>query len=130
MRGVLFRLLFVLAVLFSSGCAAMLLGTGVIGGIMISNDSVDLPVEKSPAVVFDSALDYLSSRGRIEEVDEESMHIYAEKIFGKYYVEVDVKDNSNGKAFLTVQARKTAKLIPDTDIAVKIAYDIVKQAGD
>ncbi len=115
-------------VVFSPGCAALLLGTGVVSGIMISNDSAELPVDKKPIAVFDASLEYLSSHGLVQDVDEQAMHIYAEKVFGKYYVQVDVKDNA-GNSYLIVQARKTAKLLPDTEIAVKIAYDIAKSAG-
>ncbi len=116
----------ILGAVFLSGCAAALLGGGIIGGIIISDDSVEYTFSTGVDEVWRTALEYLRNNGEIVKIDKEKGIVYAEKVFGKDYVQIMVEGKPAGTRTV-VKARKTIKLIPDVDAAVKIMAALIKE---
>ncbi len=117
------------SVLFlGSGCAAALLGGGIVGGVIIADDNVELTVKNSVDEVWDAVKKVLSENGKIVKEDEEEGIIYAEKVYNTRYVQIRV-DGKPAGTHLLIKARRTAKLIPDVDTAVKVMKDIEKELG-
>ena len=112
--------------LLISGCAPALIGTGIIGGIIISNDSVTDTFESDVETVWKEAISYLEENGEIKKIDKENGIIYAEKVFGNRYVQIKVEGKPVGTK-VWVKSRKTVKLIPDVNNGVKIILDLHKR---
>ena len=125
MRWVLIGLS-MMGLIFLSGCAAALLGGGVVGGLIISDDSVEHIFSASVDDVWRTALEYLQDTGEIVKIDKDEGIIYAEKVFGKYYVQIMVEGKPSGTKTV-IKARKRIKLIPDVDTAVKIMTALMKE---
>ncbi len=113
-------------VVLSAGCTAALLGGGMLGGIIISDDSVEYTFSADLQEVWKTCIDYLSQNGEIVKIDKEKGIIYAEKVFGKDYVQIQVEGKPAGTNTV-VKARKMAKLLPDVDTAVKIMGYLIKR---
>ncbi len=123
-RGILLVLL--LFSIYISGCVPALIGTGIVGGIIISDDTVSETFEKDVDTVWKEAISYLEENGEIVKIDKENGIVYAEKVFGSRYVQIKVEGKPVGTK-VWVKARKTAKLIPDVDDGVKVIIDLHKR---
>ncbi len=119
-------LLLLVGSVFCSGCAAALLGGGLIGGIIISDDSVQNVFSAPLERVWQSCIDYLKNNGEIVKIDKDNGIIYAERVFGKKYVQIQVTGKPSG-THVMIKARKTVKLLPDVDTAVKIMTDLIRE---
>lgn len=122
------RAILLIILLFSlsiTGCAPALIGTGIVGGVVISDDTVSETFKNDIDTVWKTAIDYLQEHGEIVKIDKENGIVYAEKVFGSRYVQVRVEGKPVGTK-VWVKARKTAKLLPDVDSGVKIIIDLYK----
>jgi len=102
------------------GCALLLLGgAGVLGGMAISEDTVQSEVEASRKKVWAVALDEIERMGRVEMKDEVGGRIDA-KARGSDIV-VTVEQATDKAVRLKVKARKSKGFLPN----VKLAHEIV-----
>jgi hypothetical protein len=122
------KLFFIFFLIFTtSGCAAVLLGAGVIGGMAISDDTVQSYVDKNFNSLWKISLDILGKMGSVTERDKDKGIIKA--VVEKSNVTVKLEVITEKTTRLKVSARKIRKLLPNIDLATKINNRIVKQAS-
>ena len=123
-----FRLFLVSFLIFStSGCAAILLGAGVVGGMAISDDTVQSYVDKNFDSLWKISLDVLEKMGEVTDKDKDKGVIKA--VVEKSDVTVKLEIVTEKATRLKVSARKIKKVLPNIDLATKINNRIVKQAS-
>ncbi|VAX38081.1 hypothetical protein MNBD_UNCLBAC01-1347 [hydrothermal vent metagenome] len=121
----IFSLIF--ALLFSPGCIYLLVGgIGVLGGYVVSPDTVEGLTEKDPMDIWSSAIEIVSIMGVILEENEEGGLIRA-KVNGAQ-VTVNIMPISSTMAKISVKARKHhfPRVSVAQDIYVKIMEHLVE----
>lgn len=107
------------------GCALIplaLVGGGVVGGLAISEDTVQTEFDRSYDDVWNACVEVLESAGAIEMKDREVGRIQA--YVPKSKVTVTVEQLTPAAMRIQVKARKAARLLPDINMAHRIAYRI------
>ena len=103
--------------LLIQGCVALLLGTGVLGGIAISEDTVQSEIEAGYKKVWAVTVDEVERMGTVKMKDEAGGRIEAKVKSSEVIATVE---QATDKAIrLKVKARK--RLLPN----VKLAHEIV-----
>lgn len=108
-----------------SGCFLVpvaLVGGGVVGGMAISEDTVQTEFDQSYDRVWNASVKVLDEAGAIETKDKEIGRIRAYVPKSKVTVTVERLTPSTVK--LQVKARKSAGVLPDINMAHRIAYRI------
>lgn len=120
------KLCLVLFFIFSSsGCAAVLIGAGVVGGIVISDDTVQSYVDRNFNSLWKISLDVLSEMGSITEKNKHKGLI--EAVVEKSNVTVKLEKITKKTTRLKISARKIYKLLPNIKLATKINNRIIKK---
>ncbi|OGX07952.1 MAG: hypothetical protein A2Z88_04745 [Omnitrophica WOR_2 bacterium GWA2_47_8] len=120
------RACLVLAVVsFSSGCVYMVIGgLGVLGGYVVSPDTVEGITDKDADEVWDASIEITSTMGVIED-KQESAGTMATKIQGaRVYITIQSIGSSSVK--LRVKARKFffPKISVAQDVYIKIMTEL------
>ncbi len=107
------------------GCVLVpiaLVGGGVVGGMAISEDTVQTEFDRSYDEVWAASLDVLEKAGGIETKDKEIGRI--EAYVPKSKVTIKVEQLTASTVRVQVKARKVARVLPDIKTAHRIAYRI------
>jgi len=110
-----------------SGCILVpiaLVGGGVIGGMAISEDTVQTEFDRSYAQVWDASLAVLDKAGAIEIKDKELGIIQG--YVRKSKVTVRLEELTASTVRIQVKARKSAGVLPDIKTSHTIAYRVSK----
>jgi len=110
---------------FLCGCVLVplaLVGGGVVGGLAISEDTVQTEFDRSYDDVWDACVEVLGSAGAIEMKDKEVGRIQG--YVPKSKVTVTVEQLTPAAVRIQVKARKAARLLPDINMSHRIAYRI------
>ncbi len=109
------------------GCVLIpiaLVGGGIIGGIAISEDTVQNELDASYDEVWDASVKVLEEAGAVETKDKEIGEIRG--YVPKSKVTVTVAQLTPSTVRVQVKARKTAGVVPDIKMAHRVAYRIVQ----
>lgn len=109
-----------------SGCFLVpvaLVGGGVVGGMAISEDTVETEFDRSYEQVWNASVKVLAEAGAIETKDKEIGRIRA--FVPKSKVTVRVQRLTASTVRIQVKARKSAGVLPDINMSHRIAYRIV-----
>jgi len=106
-----------------SGCAALLLGTGVAGGYAISKDSIKNHFDRSPNELYRISRDVIGQMGLVTSEDHRRHRIEAE-VEG-VNVTITVTPVSEQTTELKVRARKL--LLPKIDVAQAVYNRILSR---
>ncbi len=107
------------------GCVLVpiaLVGGGVVGGMAISEDTVQTEFDRTYDQVWDACISVLDKAGAIESKDKEVGIVQA--YVPKSKVAVRVEQLTETTVRIQVKARKAARLLPDIKMAHKVAYRI------
>ena len=108
------------------GCVLIpiaLVGGGIVGGIAISEDTVQNELDASYDAVWDASVKVLEEAGAVETKDKEAGHIQG--YVPKSKVTITVSQLTPSTVRIQVKARKTAGVVPDIKMAHRVAYRIV-----
>jgi len=117
-----------------SGCFLVpiaLVGGGVIGGLAISEDTVQTEFDKGYDQVWGASVEALEKVGAVETKDKEIGRIEGHARKSKVTIKLEQVTASTVR--IQVKARKTVGVLPDIKTAQRIAYRIntsLKEAGD
>lgn len=118
------KFLIILACLFPlaafSGCAAVLIGAGVAGGVAISEDTAKLESDTSYTRAWKVTYDTLKEMGAINSQDKDAGKIEANVQDSK--IEARVIPVTSKTVRIEVKARKN--LLPNMDLAMTIVNKI------
>lgn len=114
--------LFISIFLFN-GCVAVLLGAGVAGGIVVSQDKIQMQVDANYDKAFQTVHTTLSRLGIINSEDAKGGNI--EATVQESHVIARITPQTEQSIRITIKARKN--LLPDMDLANKIINDINNQ---
>jgi hypothetical protein len=103
-----------------SGCAAVLIGAGVAGGVAISDDTVKTNIDSSFNTVWSKSISVIKNMGTI--ISEDKLKGKAEAAVDSAHVWITVKKLTARATELRVKARKN--LLPNIDLAHKISVMI------
>lgn len=109
------------------GCVLIpiaLIGGGIVGGIAISEDTVQNEFDASYDEVWDASVNVLEESGVVETKDKEAGHIQG--YVPKSKVTITVSQLTPSAVRIQVKARKTAGVVPDIKMSHRIAYRIVQ----
>lgn len=106
----------VVSLLAFSGCAAILIGAGVAGGVAISEDTAKLEVDSSYDHAWSVAYNTVKSMGIISAQNKDSGKIEADVQDSK--IDVKVLPVTSKTVRIEVKARKN--LLPNMDLAMTI----------
>ena len=106
---------FILLLAFSSGCAILLVGAGVGGGIAISRDTIEGNLDKKSDTIWNASRDVLMQEGFIRL--ENKPHGTFDAEVEKSQVNIEVKQITEKTVRIRVKARKGYKLIPNPHLA-------------
>lgn len=115
----------VLAMYVISGCALVpvaLVGGGVVGGMAISEDTVQTEFDRNYDQAWGTSVSVLERAGAIETSDKEAGRI--EGYVRKSKVTIRLEQLTPSTVRIQVKARKSAGVLPDIDTAHTIAYRI------
>ncbi|MFH1857110.1 MAG: DUF3568 family protein [Candidatus Omnitrophota bacterium] len=126
MKNFLKSALVVLMIFSLCGCAAVLLGAGILGGAAISDDTVQSYIDKDFDSLWNISLDVLGKMGTVEEKNKDTGVIKA--VVEKSNVTIKLEGVTDKTTRLKISARKIRKLLPDIDKAAIINNRIAKQA--
>ena len=110
-----------------SGCVLVpiaLVGGGVIGGIAISEDTVQTDFDESYDDVWNAALQVVDQLGAIEIKDEDVGRIQG--YVPKSKVMVQLQQLTPATVRVHVKARKTAGVVPDIKTSHRVAHGIAE----
>lgn len=117
----------VFCLLFSCyGCAAILLGAGVLGGMAISDDTVQSYIDKNLDSLWKISVDVLTKVGSIEEKDKDKGIIKASVEKSNVTLKFEMVTEKTTR--LKITARKIRNLLPDIKLAASINNLIVKRS--
>lgn len=103
------------AFLIFSGCALLLVGAGVTGGIAISKDTFEGHFDRKLENVWRATREVIMEQGFIRNEDKPHGRIEAE--VGKSEVKVEIQQVSEKAVRIRVKARKSHKLLPNPGLA-------------
>ncbi len=112
------------AALAAGGCAVLLLGTGVLGGLAISDDTVQTEINRHPSVIYRLAKEELMRLGRLTLDDAEHWTLQATTRDASE-VTVTIKRVGEEPAQLRIQARRN--LLPNIKLAHQLSTNIIKR---
>jgi hypothetical protein len=110
-----------------SGCVLVpiaLVGGGVIGGIAISEDTVQTDFDESYDEVWNAALGVVDELGKVEIKDEDVGRIQG--YVPKSKVTVQLQQLTPSTVRVHVKARKTAGVVPDIKTSHRVAHGIAE----
>ena len=116
MRKMLFICFVLASMLTAYGCAAVLIGAGVAGGVAISEDTAKLEVDTSYNRAWNVTYDTLKSMGAVNLQDKDSGKIAANVQDTK--IEAKVLPLTPQTVRIEIKARKN--LLPKMDLAMTI----------
>lgn len=123
-----FRLCFIFFFVFSSsGCAAILIGGGVVGGMAISADTVQSYLDKSFDSLWKVSVNVLGEMGEISEKNKHTGVIKA--VVEKSNVTIKLEKVTKKTTRIKISARKIYKLLPNINLSTKINNRIVKETS-
>lgn len=105
-----------------NGCAAVLIGTGVAGAIVVSKDEVSTYIDSDMHSVWARSFEVLKEMGSITDTDKKAGVIKA--LVNDSKVICIMEEVTNKTVKLRVKARKN--LLPNTGLAHTIATKILK----
>ena len=105
------------------GCAAVLVGTGVLGGLAVSDDTVQTTLDRRPEIIFRFAKAEMEQQGTITLEDDRHFKLQARVDASD--VTVTVQSISRQTARLRVKARKN--LLPNLELAHQIYTAIIRR---
>ena len=108
---------------FSSGCALLLLGGGVLGGVAISEDTVRSDLDKPFNQIWDIAHQELKEMGAVTLKDKEHGRLEADVEHARVWIALDQLTPKTVR--LEVKARKN--MLPKIKLAQKISTRILKR---
>jgi hypothetical protein len=98
------------------GCAAVLVGAGVAGGIAISEDTAKLEVDTSFDRAWKTTYDVIKGMGVISDTDRETGKL--EALIQESKVEARIIPLTSRTVRIEIKARKN--LLPNMDLAMRI----------
>ena len=104
----------------NSGCTAMLIGAGVAGGLVISEDSAKFSVDKGFSHAWAASRQVLSKEGKMTSEDKTAGKM--EAAVGESRVIVFVKATTRRSTTIEVKARKN--LLPHVALSTEISRKI------
>ncbi len=104
----------------NSGCTAVLIGAGVAGGLVISEDSAKFSVDKDFSHAWAASHQVLSKEGKITSEDKTAGKM--EAVMGDSRVVVLVKAITRRSTSIEVRARKN--LLPHVALSAEISRKI------
>lgn len=116
MRKMLFTCFVLASMLTAYGCAAVLIGAGVAGGVAISEDTAKLEVDTSYNRAWSVTYDTIKKMGAINSQDKDSGKIEANVQDTK--IEAKVLPLTPQAVRIEIKARKN--LLPNMDLAMTI----------
>lgn len=123
-----FRLCLIFFFIFSgSGCAAILIGSGVVGGMAISADTVQSYVDRNFDSLWKISISVLEEMGSISEKNKHKGLIRA--VVEKSNVTIKLEKVTRKTTRLKISARKIYKLLPNINLATKVNNRIVKETS-
>ena len=120
MRKVLLTCFVVSSLLTVYGCAAILIGAGVAGGVAISEDTAKLEVDTSYGRAWKVTYDAIKSMGAVNSQDKDSGKIEANVQDTK--IDAKVIPLTPQTVRIEIKARKN--LLPNMDLAMRIVNKI------
>jgi hypothetical protein len=118
-----FVILFVILAFFISGCIPILVGTGIVTGFILSNDSAIGNIQRGYRDVWDACLEVLETQeAEIIEANESKGRIKAKILDFNLTLRIDTITKDTQR--LKVAARKY--LLPQPQYAQQIFFKIVK----
>ncbi len=108
-----------------TGCAAVLIGAGVAGGIAISDDTVKTNVDTSFNSVWTNTVATLKNMGTV--ILEDKNHGKAEAMIEDSHAWINVKKLTEKATEIKIKVRKN--LLPNIDLAHKISVNIVEKCN-
>ena len=112
-----------LAAMHLSGCAVLLVGTGVAAGLAVADDTVQIETERAPQFVYRMAKAELEQTGRLLSEDSKAWALKGQ--VDKAEVAISITVVSDKLTRLRVKARKN--LLPDIDLAQRLSTGIAKR---
>lgn len=109
------------------GCVLIpiaLVGGGIVGGIAISEDTVQNEFDASYEEVWDASVKVLEEAGVVQTKDKEAGHIQG--YVPKSKVTITLSQLTPSTVRIQVKARKTAGVVPDIKTSHRIAHRIVQ----
>jgi hypothetical protein len=113
------------SILVFSGCAIFLLGAGAAGGMAISKDTIEGVVEKPYDRVWNAGRDVLKQEGFIR-LDNKGAGVMEAEV-RKSQVTFEAQQITERTVRFRVKARKTAKILPDMDLANELYNKIFQK---
>lgn len=124
----LLKLGIILFLAFSiSGCVAFLVGAGVIGGVAISEDTVESYVDRDFDALWKISIDVIERIGVVTEKDKDKGLLKG--VVEKSAVTVKLEEISQKTTRLKISARRLHKLLPNIKMATKLNNRIAIQAA-
>jgi len=121
------KLIFLLGLIFITGCVPVLIGTGVIGGYLLSNDSAIGKIKIGYSQLWDICIEKLEEmEAEITQTDESKGIIQAKILENFITIKIDSLIPKTQR--LKVSVRKY--LLPQPQFAQKVFFEIAKDAEE
>ena len=112
------------AALATGGCAVLLLGTGVLGGIAVSDDTVQTEINRHPSVIYRIAREEVLKAGMLTLEDAAHWTLKATTP-DKSDVTVTIARKGEEPSRLRIQARRN--FLPNVKLAHQLSTTILKR---
>ena len=113
-----------LAALAAGGCAVLLLSTGVLGGIAVSDDTVQTEINRHPSVIYGIARDELLEAGMLTLEDAAHWTLKA-TTRDKSDVTMTITRKDEEPSRMRIQARRN--FLPNVELAHQLSTKILKR---
>lgn len=123
MRKLAVGILLISLILLISGCAAVLVGAGVVGGIELSTDSAKVAKDTSFESAYAATHQTLQQMGTIIQENKYSGRIEAEVRDSK--IKAQISRVSRATVSIKITARKKVAFLPNPDLAQEILNNIM-----
>jgi hypothetical protein len=121
------KLIFLLGLIFITGCVPVLIGTGVVGGYLLSNDSAIGKIKIGYSQLWDVCIEKLEEmEAEITQTDE-SKGIIRAKIL-ENFITIKIDSLTPKTQRLKVSVRKY--LLPQPQFAQKVFFEIAKDVEE
>jgi hypothetical protein len=118
-------LLLLSSIFIFTGCAAVLIGAGVVGGMELSSDSAKIAKDTSFDAAYSAAFRTIQDIGTITMENKYSGRIEAEVRDSK--IRVQISRISRQTVSIKITARKKGTLLPNVDLAQEILNSVVQK---
>jgi hypothetical protein len=115
-------ILFLIMSVCLTGCAPLLIGSGIVAGYMVTKDSVSGNIDTSFNRLWDTSMYVLRERGEIIDYRQDSGWIKA--VYSDNSVTINIKELTRTTYNLRVKARK-AVVLANTALAQEIFTKII-----